>query len=68
MQQILQQQAAEDSTDDPSFDEGSGNDDDDDYNEISEKQLNSESDGEKIVLSIVNEFIKVFIHPKETNI
>ena len=61
-QQILQEQAGEDSTDDQSFDEGSGNDDDD---EISVDQLNNISDGKKIVSSTVNEFIKALIHPKE---
>ena len=65
-QQILQEQAGEDSTDDQSFDEGSGNDDDDD-DEISVDQLSNISDGKKIVSSTVNEFIKVLIHPQELN-
>ena len=64
-QQILQEQAGEDSTDDQSFDEGSGNDDDDD--EISVDQLSNISDGKKIVSFTVNEFIKALIHPKELN-
>ena len=63
-QQILQEQAGEDSTDDQSFDEGSGNDDDD---EISVDQLSNISDGKKIVSFTVNEFIKALIHPKELN-
>ena len=55
-QQILQEQAGEDSTDDQSFD-------DDDDDEISVDQLSNISDGKKIVSSTVNEFIKVLIHP-----
>ena len=80
-QQILQQQVGENNTDGLPSDEGSGDndddndddedddeDDDDDDNEISEEELTNASDGKKIVLSTVNEFINVLVLPVGTKI
>ena len=69
-QQILQQQVGKNNTDDLQSAEGSGDNDDDydDDNEISEEELTNASDGKKIVLSTVNEFINVLVLPVGTKI
>ena len=66
-QQILQQQASENNADDPADDvSGDNDDDDDDDNEISEEELTNTSDGKKIVLPTVNEFINLLVLPAGT--
>ena len=57
-----------DEGDDDDEDDDDYEDGDDDDNEISEEKLKNASDGKKIVLSTVNEFINILVLPMGTKL